>query len=93
MTALLEVRQLSASFRTRRGMVEALSGIDISLVPGEILALVGESGAGKSLASSCINGLLPRNCRITAGEVLLNGRRIDNLSDKQMEKVRGAQIG
>ncbi len=93
MSALLEVRNLSAAFATRRGVVTALSNIDLSLMPGEILALVGESGAGKSLASSCINGLLPRNCRITEGEVLLEGKRIDNLPNKQMEKIRGAQIG
>ena len=93
MIALLEVRNLSAAFATRRGVVTALSNIDLALVPGEILALVGESGAGKSLASSCINGLLPRNCRITEGEVLLEGKRIDNLPNRQMEKIRGAQIG
>lgn len=93
MSALLEIRNLSATFATRRGIVSALSNIDLSLAPGEILALVGESGAGKSLASSCINGLLPRNCRISEGEVLLEGQRIDNLSNKQMEKIRGAQIG
>lgn len=93
MSALLEVKNLSAVFTTRRGTVTALSNIDLTLAPGEILALVGESGAGKSLASSCINGLLPRTCRIAEGEVLLEGRRIDNLSNRQMEKIRGAEIG
>lgn len=90
---LLHIDNLSAAFATRKGSIEALSNIDLKLEQGEILALVGESGAGKSLTSSCVNGLLPRNCSITKGQVLLSGKRIDTLSNKQMEKIRGLEIG
>src|SRR5690606_11951445 len=69
------------------------SEVDFSLQQGEILALVGESGAGKSLLGSCINGLLPRGCSITGGEIWFEGERIDGLGLKAMEKLRGARIG
>lgn len=90
---LLRLDRVSASFTTRRGVVPALSEVDFSLAQGEILALVGESGAGKSLLGSCINGLLPRNCALNAGAIWFEGERIDGLSLKEMEKIRGARIG
>ncbi|WP_176086889.1 ABC transporter ATP-binding protein [Martelella sp. HB161492] len=90
---VLTIDHMSAAFKTRRGSVEALSDINLQLQAGEILALVGESGAGKSLTSSCVNGLLPRNCSITSGEIRLNGKRIDRLGTRAMEKIRGAEIG
>ncbi len=90
---LLQLDGLNASFTTRRGVVPALSDISLSLRQGEILSLVGESGAGKSLLGSCINGLLPRNCSIKSGAIWFEGQRIEGLNAAQMEKIRGARIG
>lgn len=90
---LLRLDQVSASFTTRRGVVPALSAVDFTLEQGEILAFVGESGAGKSLLGSCINGLLPRNCSLTGGSIWFEGERIDGLGLKAMERIRGARIG
>lgn len=90
---LLQVNHVSVAFKSRRGVIPALSEVDFSLQQGEILALVGESGAGKSLLGSCINGLLPRGSSITDGEIWFEGERIDKLGLKAMEKLRGARIG
>jgi peptide/nickel transport system ATP-binding protein len=93
MTALLEVRKLRVEFPTRRGTLLALDDISFSIAPGEVLGVVGESGAGKSLTGAAIIGLLEPPGRIAGGEILLSGRRIDNLSPAEMRKVRGREIG
>jgi peptide/nickel transport system ATP-binding protein len=93
MTALLEVRNLRVEFPTRRGTLLALDDISFSIAPGEVLGVVGESGAGKSLTGAAIIGLLEPPGRIAGGEILLSGRRIDNLSPAEMRKVRGREIG
>ncbi len=93
MTALLEVKQLSVEFPTRRGVLHALDRVSLSIAPGEILGVVGESGAGKSLTGAAIIGLLEPPGRVAGGEVLLDGRRIDNLPAEQMRRIRGRQIG
>ncbi|TXL66420.1 ABC transporter ATP-binding protein [Zeimonas arvi] len=93
MTALLDVRKLRVEFPTRRGTLLALDDISFSIAPGEVLGVVGESGAGKSLTGAAIIGLLEPPGRIAGGEVLLSGRRIDNLSPAEMRKVRGREIG
>ncbi len=90
---LLEVRHLRVEFPTRRGRLLALDDISFSIERGEILGVVGESGAGKSLTGAAIIGLLDPPGRIAAGEILLNGRRIDNLPYHAMRKVRGREIG
>ena len=90
---LLEVRNLRVEFPTRHGNLLALDDISFDIAPGEILGVVGESGAGKSLTGAAIIGLLDPPGRIAAGEVLLEGRRIDNLPYEQMRKIRGRQIG
>ncbi len=90
---LLEVRHLRVEFPTRRGTLLALDDVSFSIAPGEILGVVGESGAGKSLTGSAIIGLLEPPGRIAAGEIRLDGRRIDNLSAAEMRRVRGRQIG
>jgi peptide/nickel transport system ATP-binding protein len=92
-TALLEVKQLSVEFPTRRGVLHALDRVSLSIAPGEILGVVGESGAGKSLTGAAIIGLLEPPGRVAGGEVLLDGRRIDNLPAEQMRRIRGRQIG
>jgi peptide/nickel transport system ATP-binding protein len=93
MTALLEVRNLRVEFPTRRGTLLALDDISFSIEPGEILGVVGESGAGKSLTGASIIGLLEPPGRIAGGQVLLDGQRIDNLPYEAMRKIRGRQIG
>ena len=94
MTApLLEVRHLRVEFPTRRGNLLALDDISFEIRPGEILGVVGESGAGKSLTGAAIIGLLEPPGRIAGGEILLDGKRIDNLPYEQMRAIRGRQIG
>jgi peptide/nickel transport system ATP-binding protein len=94
MTApLLEVRHLRVEFPSRRGTLLALDDISFSIAPGEVLGVVGESGAGKSLTGSAIIGLLDPPGRIAGGEILLAGQRIDNLPYEQMRAIRGRKIG
>jgi peptide/nickel transport system ATP-binding protein len=93
MTALLEVKNLRVEFPSRRGALLALDDISFSIAPGEILGVVGESGAGKSLTGASIIGLLEPPGRIAGGEIRLNGQRIDNLPYEAMRKIRGRQIG
>jgi peptide/nickel transport system ATP-binding protein len=90
---LLEVKNLRVEFPSRRGTLLALDDISLSIAPGEILGVVGESGAGKSLTGAAIIGLLEPPGRIAGGQVLLAGQRIDNLPYEAMRKIRGRQIG
>ena len=90
---LLEVRDLTIVFDTRRGPLTAVDGVSFSLAPGEILGVVGESGAGKSLTGTAITGLLERPGRIAGGEIRFEGRRIDNLPRERMRRIRGKKIG
>jgi len=92
-SALLDVRNLRVEFPTRRGRLVALDDVSFDIAPGEILGVVGESGAGKSLTGAAIIGLLDPPGRVAAGEIRFDGRRIDNLSYEEMRKVRGRQIG
>jgi peptide/nickel transport system ATP-binding protein len=91
--ALLEVDGLTVEFPTRRGVLRALDGISFEIDQGEVLGVVGESGAGKSLTGAAIIGLLEPPGRIAGGEIRLNGKRIDNLSSDAMRPIRGKQIG
>jgi peptide/nickel transport system ATP-binding protein len=94
MTApLLEVRHLRVEFPTRRGTLLALDDISFDIAPGEVLGVVGESGAGKSLTGAAIIGLLEPPGRIAGGEILLEGQRIDQLPYEQMRAIRGRKIG
>ncbi len=93
MAALLEVRNLRVEFPTRRGILTALDDVSFAIEPGEILGIVGESGAGKSMTGAAIIGLLEPPGRIARGEILLDGRRIDNLPYAEMRHIRGRQIG
>jgi len=90
---LLSVRGLTVEFPTRHGILTALDDISFDIAPGEVLGMVGESGAGKSMTGSAVIGLIEPPGRIAKGEIWLKGRRIDNLSPKEMRKVRGRQIG
>jgi peptide/nickel transport system ATP-binding protein len=91
--ALLEVRELRVEFPTRRGTLLAVDDVSFSIAPGEVLGVVGESGAGKSLTGAAVIGLLEPPGRIAQGEVKLAGLRIDNLPAEEMRKVRGREIG
>jgi peptide/nickel transport system ATP-binding protein len=90
---MLEVRDLKVEFPTRRGTLTALDGVSFSIAPGEVLGVVGESGAGKSITGMAVIRLLEPPGRISAGEVRLEGRRIDDLPDDEMRKLRGRRIG
>ena len=91
--ALLDVNHLRVEFPTRRGILRALDDISFGIEQGEILGVVGESGAGKSLTGAAIIGLLEPPGRVAAGEVVFEGRRIDNLSQEEMRAIRGRHIG
>jgi peptide/nickel transport system ATP-binding protein len=94
MTApLLEVRNLRVEFNTRRGTLVAIDDVSFDIAPGEVLGVVGESGAGKSITGMAIIGLLERPGRIAGGQILLEGSRIDNLAPEAMRKIRGRRIG
>ncbi len=90
---LLEVEDLRVEFPTRRGTLTALDGVSFSIAPGEVLGVVGESGAGKSMTGAAIIGLLEPPGRIAGGQIRLAGRRIDGLPYEQMRQVRGREIG
>jgi len=92
-TPLLEVRHLRIEFPTRRGTLVAVDDVSFDIAPGEVLGVVGESGAGKSLTGAAIIGLLEPPGRIAGGEIVLDGKRIDNLPFEQIRKIRGRQIG
>ena len=89
---LLEVKNLRVEFPTRRGTLLAVDDVSFEISPGEVLGVVGESGAGKSLTGNAIIGLLEPPGRIAAGEIRLAGRRIDNLPYERMRKVRGGLV-
>jgi peptide/nickel transport system ATP-binding protein len=91
--ALLAVKDLRVEFPTRQGTLVAVDGVSLSIAPGEVLGVVGESGAGKSLTGAAVIGLLDPPGRIGAGEVWLGGRRIDNLPAEGLRRVRGREIG
>ena len=89
---LLEVRDMHVSIHTDSGVVQAVRGVSFDLREGETLAIVGESGSGKSVTNKAIMGLLPPGGKIDSGEVILNGRNIANLPEKELLKIRGAEI-
>ena len=91
--ALLSVERLRVEFPTRRGLLVAVDDVSFSIAPGEVLGVVGESGAGKSLTGAAIIGLIDPPGRIGAGQVVLDGRRIDKLPAEAMRRVRGREIG
>ncbi len=89
---ILEVKNLNLGFRTENGYRSALFDVNFSLEKGKTLALVGESGCGKSISAMSILKLLPKTAQITSGEILFNGQNLLTLTEKEMHKVRGAKI-
>jgi peptide/nickel transport system ATP-binding protein len=90
---VLSVRDLRVAFPTRRRTLVAVDGVSFDIAPGEVLGVVGESGAGKSLTGAAIIGLLEPPGRIVGGQVRLRGQRIDDLPPEEARKMRGKRIG
>jgi peptide/nickel transport system ATP-binding protein len=90
---LLEVKNLCIEFLTRRGVLTAVEEVSFQINPGEVLGIVGESGAGKTLTGNAIIGLLDPPGRIGRGQIFLEGSRIDNLAYAEMRRIRGKKIG
>ena len=90
---LLELRELRVEFPTRHGPLRALDGVSLDIAAGEILGVVGESGAGKSLAAAAVIGLLEPPGRVCGGQILFEGERIDDLPREAMRRLRGRRIG
>ena len=90
---VLSVRDLEVEFPTRRGTLPAVDRVSFEIGPGEVLGVVGESGAGKSVTGAAIIGLIEPPGRIAGGEVRLRGERIDRLPAEAMRRIRGKRIG
>jgi len=90
---LLRVENLRVELPGRRGVLTAIDDISFAIAPGEVLGVVGESGAGKSLTGAAIIGLLEPPLRVAGGRISLAGRRIDNLPHEAMRRIRGREIG
>ena len=91
--AALSVRGLRVEFPTRRGTLTALDDVSFDIRPGEVLGVVGESGAGKSMTGAAVIGLIEPPGRIAQGEIWVDGRRIDTLKGAALRRVRGNLIG
>src|SRR6202453_564360 len=89
---VLDVRDLCAEFRMRSGTVTAVDGVSFSVGQGEALGIVGESGCGKTTTGLAIMRLLPNNAYLSGGSVILNGRDLAGLSEKEMQGVRGNEV-
>ncbi len=90
---LLEVTNLCVEFPTRHGTLTAVHDLSFDIALGEVLGVVGESGAGKSLTGAAVIGLIDPPGRIAGGEIRLAGRRIDDLPYDAMRRIRGREIG
>ncbi|MGE0749208.1 MAG: ABC transporter ATP-binding protein [Variibacter sp.] len=90
---VLSVRHLRVEFPTRRGTLVAVDDVSFDIKPGEVLGVVGESGAGKSMTGNAVIGLLEPPGRVAGGEIRLQGERIDNLPYEAMRRIRGKRIG
>lgn len=92
METVLEIKNLSVSFDTKKGEVEAVRDVSFSVKKGEVLAIVGESGCGKTVMSQSVLKLLPRNSRIKSGQILVEGTDITNYKEKEMQRLRGTTL-
>ncbi|VEU83169.1 ABC-type dipeptide/oligopeptide/nickel transport system ATP-binding protein (DppD/OppD) [Acholeplasma hippikon] len=90
---VIQVKDLSVSFRTNAGMVQAVRGVSYELYKGETLAIVGESGSGKSVTSRSIMGILAGNAVVNHGEIHYEGRDLLKLPEEEFHKIRGRKIG
>ncbi|MBM7618481.1 oligopeptide/dipeptide ABC transporter ATP-binding protein [Bacillus tianshenii] len=92
MTTLLEVKDLQTHFKTENGVIPSVDGVSFSIKKGETIAVVGESGCGKSVTSLSIMGLIGATGSIEAGSILFEGKDLTKLSKKEMRKLRGNEI-
>ena len=90
---ILSIRNLTVEIPTRHGILRPVDGVSYDIAEGEILGVVGESGAGKSMAGNAVIGLLSPPAHIAGGEIWLNGARVDQLKGEAMRRLRGKQIG
>lgn len=90
---LLELKDLKISFTSSTGVVDAVRGVNLTIYPGQSVAIVGESGSGKSTTAMSIIGLLPGTGKVTGGEIIFNGEHLENKSDNEMVAYRGSEIG
>lgn len=92
-TPLLELKDLHVGFRNDKEIVPAVHGVNLTLYPGQVVAIVGESGSGKSTTAHAIIDLLPGAGEVTGGEILFDGKKISGSSRKQIMALRGSSIG
>ncbi len=90
---LIELRDLEVAFKSSTGTVPAVRGANLTIYPGQTVAIVGESGSGKSTTAHAIIGLLPGTGHITGGQIIFDGKDITNLPEKKMVELRGKEIG
>ena len=93
MTDILQIDGLDVDFLTRRGTVHAARGVSLTVSPGEVLGLVGESGAGKSTIGNAIIDLLEAPGQVTAGSILFEGEELRGRTEAEMRRIRGDRIG
>ncbi len=93
MDKLLEIKNLRTVFKTYAGQVSAINGVNISIGYGEAVGIVGESGSGKSVTMLSVMKLLTENGKVASGEILFNGRNMAEMSEKEMQVIRGNEIG
>ena len=89
MDELLKIENLSVGIASPAGKVQAVRDVSFTLHPGEVLAIVGESGCGKSMLCKTIMKLLPKSAKIEGGKIIAGGVDITDYSDKDMRKLRG----
>ena len=90
---LLEMKGVKIAFSSSTGIVEAVRGVDMTIYPGQSVAIVGESGSGKYTTAMSILGLLPGNGKVTDGQIVFDGEDITKFSNKDYERIRGSHIG
>ena len=89
---LLEINNLHTYFDTKKGLIKAVNGVSLSIEEGRTLGVVGESGSGKSQTAMSILKLFENNQKIYEGEIKFEGKVISELSEKEMQKIRGNDI-
>jgi peptide/nickel transport system ATP-binding protein len=90
---LLELKNLQVGFRDGKTLIPAVNGVNLTLYPGQVVAIVGESGSGKSTTAHAIIDLLPGTGEVTGGEILFDGKKISGANRKQILALRGSSIG